>query len=208
MANIEETELDVPLERVVEHIVGDLPHSIACRRSAKIAEWDGALVKLIAAARIGKLKVSGRRDGNASSEAVRPNDFAEIANNPVADFNFNNEWGGKRILEFYAEGGAKILESHLNGAPTVLWTDVCANSGAEVLRLWPQAPATGDSVPPNLEAALRKERKRRNEALISTRDADELRQRIGAKENQKEGRKILESVQGQRPPGRPRKSRT
>jgi hypothetical protein len=199
---IEETDLDVPLERVLQHIVGDLPHSIACRRSAKIAKWNDALTELIATVRKGNLKVSGRRDGNARSKTVRPNDFAEIADNPVADFSFDNEWSGKRVLEFSAEDGAKILESHLIGAPKVLWTDVCADSGMEVLKNWPAPsllPTDGKPQPPNIKRILEEkvaQERAQYDTTLSQTDAIQFALDEGATETHREIVAVLESIQG------------
>jgi hypothetical protein len=123
---------------VVEHIVGDLAHLVASRRRAKIAAWDRALKELIDAAHHPRLKIRGFRAGREESEEVPPEEFPEVADNPVSDFDFGIEFSGKRILEFDKDYGAKSLRSHSNGAPEVLWTNLCAESGAEVLKLWPK----------------------------------------------------------------------
>ena len=119
----------MPLYEVVEHIVGDLDHSVASRRRAKIAAWDRALKELIDAARHPKLKVRGFRAGREISEAVPPEEFAEVADNPVADLDFDLEYNDKRILEFDEDYVAKILRSHSIGAAEVLWTGLCAEFG-------------------------------------------------------------------------------
>jgi hypothetical protein len=140
MANIEETQTCVSLYRVVEHIVGDTDCSDA-------DQWDCALKGLIASVSDGKLKVSGFRTGSEIWETIPFKEFAEIADNPYGDIQLDVEYSGKRVLEFNSDLRAKILRSHFNGAPTVLWTNVCANSGTEILSLWPS---------PTLEAILRK----------------------------------------------------
>jgi hypothetical protein len=192
---IEETESDVPLYRVAEHIVGDLHHLLT-------AEWDRALKELIAAARAGKLRVSGRRDGNARSEAVRPNDFAEVGDNPVADFDFAIEYSGNRVLEFHEEYEARILESQSTGKPAVLWTDVCADSGAEVLRLWPPTPPPiEDPVLLRVQEALRDAIEKKGKPL-TTREAEDIASDIVG---QKKSREMLLTVQLPQKQGRRRK---
>jgi hypothetical protein len=152
MADIEDTELDVPLYRVVEHIV--LHHLVASRRSARSAKvWDRALKELMATGRAGKLGVRGFRVGSKKSKTVPPMEFPEKADNPVAELTnsrFAMVWGewGKRHLEFDVECQARILEGQSTGPPAVLWINVCANSGAEVLRLWPPKSAETTAVPP------------------------------------------------------------
>jgi hypothetical protein len=105
--------------------------------------WGRALKALIAAVRDGKLKVRGFRAGSEISEEMPPEEFAEEADNPFTDPDFTLEYSGKRFLELDVENGATIRKSHSNGAATVLWTDLCADSGAEVLRLWPSATRKG-----------------------------------------------------------------
>jgi hypothetical protein len=201
MANIEESRKSVPLYEVVEHIVGDLDHLVASRRRAKIAAWDRALKELIDAARHPKLKVRGFRAGREESEAVPLEEFAEVADNPFADFDFDAEYSGKRILEFDEVYVAKILRSHLNGAPEVLWTGLCAESGAEILKLWPSpSPAVGKPSPPNLFKLLGDAMDKKG-APLTQREAERIASGARAKENQKEVRRVLEAVQGKQTQG-------
>jgi hypothetical protein len=136
MANIEAYRTDVPLYQVVEHIVGDLDPLAALQRSSKIAAWDHALKDLIDAVSLAKLKARGRLPGSQLLEAISSGDFAEVADNPHANFDLTIEYGGKRVLEFN-DTKATIVKSHSIGPPKVMWTDVCAESGAEILKIWP-----------------------------------------------------------------------
>jgi hypothetical protein len=147
MAKITATRKDVPLYEVVEHIVGDrgrptgdMPEEwdeVAPDETINEA-WDSALEKLIAAVRDGKLKVSGRRAGGKALKELRPGDFAEKAHNPFGDLNLDIECSGKRVLEFGLDEEATIFESKsdLCRQPEVFRTDLCADSGAEILKLW------------------------------------------------------------------------
>ena len=136
MANIEAYRTDVPLYQVVEHIVGDLDPLAALQRSSKIAAWDHALKDLIDAVSLAKLKARGRLPGSQLLEAISSGDFAEVADNPHANFDLTIEYGGKRVLEFN-DTKATIVKSHSIGPPKVMLTDVCAESGAEILKIWP-----------------------------------------------------------------------
>jgi hypothetical protein len=155
MANIESRK-SVPLYEVVEHKVGDLgdrpvdfiedhpvnqadpEHYGPVVDRLTVEAWDRALGELISAVRYGKVRLRGLRAGSEISEEMPPGEFAEEAHNPFADFDLGIEYSGKRILEFSEDRGAKVLRSHSNGAPTLLWTDLCADSGAEVLKRWPR----------------------------------------------------------------------
>jgi hypothetical protein len=154
MANIEAYRKDVPLYEVAEHIVGDLgdlpvdfmknfiknhpenqadpEHYGPVVDRLTVEAWDRALGELISAVRDGKVRLRGFRAGSEISEEMPPIEFAEEAHNPFADFDLGIDHSGKLILEF-EDRGAKIRR-----APTVLWTDLCADSGAEVLKLWPK----------------------------------------------------------------------
>jgi hypothetical protein len=231
MANIEELRKCVPLYEVVEHIVGDLgrPAVVLVQAEDKfedwieqklkvrglpagrwqmpvvdgptIEAWDRALNELIDAARHPKLKVRGFRAGREESEAVPPEEFAEVADNPFADFDFDAEYSGKRTLEFDEDHVAELIRSHFNGAREVLWTGLCAESGAEVLTLWPaQSPVIGKPYPPNLFKLLG-EAKEKKGAPLTQREAEAIASDAGAKENQKEVRRVLERVQGKQKQG-------
>jgi hypothetical protein len=187
MANIEAYRKDVSLYEVAEHIVGDLgqPAVVLVPTAddqewvepvvdrTTVEAWDRALKELVAAVRDGKLKVKGRRPGSGYLEEVTPGDLAEVADNPFADLCFTIEYSGKSFFEIQEEHGATIRKSHSNGAPTVLWTDLCADSGAEILKLWPGADhagevATGEEAPQSKAFRSRNERKR--EATIQAID--------------------------------------
>jgi hypothetical protein len=168
MPNIKATRKDVPLYEVAEHIVGDLERPAYVLNHDPDEEdwcelvldeptiealdqaWGRALSELIAAIRETKMEVSGCRAGIEKSEQLPPKESPELAHNPFGDLNLDVEYSGKRVLEFDDDFGAKIVRSHSNGAPAVLWTNLCANSGAEILKLWqgpkkPTAKARGKS---------------------------------------------------------------
>jgi hypothetical protein len=109
---------------------------------AIVHAWDRALKDLIGAVSLANLKVKGRRLGSQFLEAISPGDFAEVADNPLADFDSTNGCEGKRVLEFN-DTKVTIIRVQPIGAPAVLWIDVCAESGAEVLKLWPSATGKG-----------------------------------------------------------------
>jgi hypothetical protein len=140
---IEETQTCVSLYSVLEHIVGD-PDCPDAER------WDQALKCLVAAVRGGKLKVSGFQVGSEVWETIPQKSFAEVAHNPLAllgvdpeDENqifqdmLNTQYSGKKILEFDEELKANVLKSSFSGPPALRWSDVCADSGAEILKIWP-----------------------------------------------------------------------
>jgi hypothetical protein len=156
MSDIKGSRRDVPLFEVVEHIVGDLDHLAVLQRTTKIAAWDRALKNLIDAVSMAKLKAKGRGTGNQLLEEISPGDFAEVASNPLTDFDIG--YGGKCVLEFNADNKATIIKSHSIGSAAVLWTDVCAESGAEVLKLWPTEPP-GSTTLNATEGAPREESK-------------------------------------------------
>jgi hypothetical protein len=164
MANIEGYRTDVPLYQVVEHLVGDLDRLAALRRSSKIAAWDHALKDLIGAVSLAKLKARGRRPGSQLLEAISPGDFAEVADNPIADLESTVGYEGKRVQEFN-DTKATIVKSLPIGPPEVMWTDVCAESGAEILKVWPAEPL----VTANLTAADGARESEGNETTVSSR---------------------------------------
>jgi hypothetical protein len=102
--------------------------------------WEGAWKKLSAAVRNGKLLVRGFPGGSKYSEEIKSEEFPELWHNRFSDFDFNVEYGGRRFLEFDERDGAEILNGHSLGPPEVIWTGLCAVSGAEVLGLWPSQP--------------------------------------------------------------------
>jgi hypothetical protein len=173
---------------------------------AIVEAWDRALKDLIGAVRLGKLKVKGRRPGSQFLEAISPGDFAEVADNPIADLESTVGHEGKRVLEF-KDTKATIGKSHSTGTPEVSFTEVCAESGAEILTLWLAEPL---AVPrpdlPNLTELLR-EAKDRKGAPLTQREAEKIGSDPGVKENQKEVRRVLERLQGKQDPG-PRGPRT
>lgn len=103
---------------------------------AIVHAWDRALADLIGAVRRAELRAKGRPPGSQFLEAISPGDFAEVASNPIADLDSTIGYEGKRVLEF-KDTEATIAKSHPIGTPKVMWTDVCAESGAEILKLWP-----------------------------------------------------------------------
>jgi hypothetical protein len=103
---------------------------------AIVHAWDRALADLIGAVRRAELMAKGRPPGSPFLEAISPGDFAEVADNPIADLDSTVGYEGKRVLEF-KDTKATIVNSRPIGTPEVMWTDVCAESGAEILKLWP-----------------------------------------------------------------------
>lgn len=101
-----------------------------------VRAWDHALADLIDAVRRADLRAKGRKPGSLFLETISPGDFAEVADNPIADLPSTVWSEGKLVLEF-RETEATIVKSHPIGTPEMMWTDVCAKSGAEVLSLWP-----------------------------------------------------------------------
>jgi hypothetical protein len=169
MAKIEAHRRDVPLYEVVKHIAGGDPEcvfipsdddeeglEVSVSEDAVKEDWDRALEQLIDAVGASKLKVRGRRAGSEWLEEVKSGDFAEVADNPFASRDFGNEFSGKRVLEFDADHRAIILRCHSNGASELLCADLCADSGAEVLKLWPSLSATSQGLNARKrEAAIR-----------------------------------------------------
>jgi hypothetical protein len=197
MAKIEELQTCVPLYSIVEHLLGDPDASDA-------GQWDRALKELIAAIGGGKLKISGFRAGSEIWEEVPFKEFPEIANNPVSDFDFEVEFSGERVLEFDEVLKAIIVRKHkhFNEMPTKLWTDVCANSGAEVLRLWPPTPPPiEDPVLLRVQEALRDAIEKKGKPL-TTREAEDIASGIVG---QKKSREMLLTVQLPQKQGRRRK---
>jgi hypothetical protein len=109
---------------------------------AIVQAWDRALADLIGAVRWAELRAKGRGPGSLFLEPISPGDFAELANNPIADMAPTVWCEGKLVLEF-KDTNAIIVKCHPVGPPEVMWIDVCAESGEEVLGLWPsQSPDT------------------------------------------------------------------
>jgi hypothetical protein len=69
-------------------------------------------------------------------EAISPGDFAEVANNPISDVAPTVRCEGKLVLEFN-DTNATVVKYHPIGPPEVMWIDVRAESGGEILKLWP-----------------------------------------------------------------------
>jgi hypothetical protein len=103
---------------------------------AIVQAWDRALADLICAVRRAELRAKGRGPGSLFLEAISPGDFAEVANNPIADMASTVWCEGKLVLEL-KDTNAIIVKCHPIGPPEVMWIDVCAESGGEILKLWP-----------------------------------------------------------------------
>jgi hypothetical protein len=99
--------------------------------------WEGAWKKLSAAVRDGKLLVRAFRGGSEYSEEIKPEEFPKLWDNRYSDSYFNVDGGGHCFLEFDECNKAAIRNGHFLGASKVVWTGLCAVSGAEVLSLWP-----------------------------------------------------------------------
>ena len=138
-------------------------------------------------------------------EPISPGDFTELVNNPIADTAPIVWCEGKLVLEF-EDTNAAIVKSHPIGPPEVMWTDVCAESGEEILKLWPAKLPVASPDPPNLTDLLREAKDRKGSALTQ-REAEKIASDHGAIENQKEVRRVLELLQGKQGPG-PRGPRT
>jgi hypothetical protein len=92
-------------------------------------------------------------------EPISPGDFAELVSNPIADTAPNVWCEGKLVLEF-TDTNAAIVKGHPTGIPEVMWTDVCAESGAEILKLWPAEPlAIADPIKPEYQALRGRKRR-------------------------------------------------
>jgi hypothetical protein len=111
--------------------------------------WEGAWKKLSAAVRDGKLLVRGFRGGSEYSEEIKPEEFPELWDNRYSDYDFNVEDGVHCFLEFDGDR-ATIRAGHFLGASKVVWTGLCAVSGAEVLSLW--LPSGETTSPPRSES--------------------------------------------------------
>jgi hypothetical protein len=132
---------------------------------AIVQAWDRALADLIGAVFRAELRAKGRGPGSLFLEAISPGDFAEVADNPLADLDSTIGYEGKRVLEF-KDTEATIVKSQPIGPPKVMWTDVCAESGAEILKLWPAQPlAMTDLVKP-AHQALRGRKRRISQEYI------------------------------------------
>ncbi|MGO9430919.1 hypothetical protein [Rhodoblastus sp.] len=166
MSNIKASDKHVPLYLVAEHIAGDLgrPGCVLVQSSDDENEyepvadeqtdkaWDSALEKLICSVKNKLLKVSGRRDGSWAPEETPSGVFADLAVvNPFADIDFEIEDSGKiedsdmiqdsgkAVFELDQDGFGKIfINKGLCVRPQVIWTRLTADSGAEVLKLWPR----------------------------------------------------------------------
>jgi hypothetical protein len=209
MANIEALRKDVPLYEVVEHILGDRGQ----QTDAMPEEWDdlafdetvvkamdSALADLIRSIKDGLLKVNGRREGNWDRESVPSGLFVNIAGiNPLADIDIDIEdsgkakgggikqENGKAVLDFNEDGfGIISINKGLCVRSEVTWNDITADSGEEVLALWPA---------PNLEQRLREAIARKG-APLTQREAEVIASDAGVEGGQKKSREVLKYIQG------------
>ena len=160
MANIKASDQHIPLRLVVEHIAGNLGQ----KADNEPEEWDdlafdemakglgaGALADLIHFVQDGVLRVSGRREGNWDRQNVPSGLFANIVViNPFADIDFDiedsgkangggkNQENGQIVLDFDENDfGVIFINKGLCVRDEVIWSSITADSGAEVLKLWP-----------------------------------------------------------------------